>query len=94
MSCVKERGTGRSCSARTPYDAGKATWRNASQRIEDILPIADAEFVNDGYIRVYQDVRGLGGSEGDYVMNRPLRGPLNGTAVDHATDAYDRSTGW
>ena len=36
-----------------------------------------------------QDVRGKYGSEGDYVMNRPLRGPLNPTPVDHATDAYD-----
>lgn len=45
---------------RTPYDAGKATSRNRSQRIEEILPVMDADFVNDGYIRVYQDVRGTG----------------------------------
>src|SRR3712207_1835503 len=45
--------------SRTPYDADKATSRNRSQKIEEILPVADAEFVNDGYIRVYQDVRGL-----------------------------------
>jgi predicted acyl esterase len=30
-----------------------------------------------GYIRVVQDIRGKHGSEGDYVVNRPLRGPLN-----------------
>ncbi len=29
------------------------------------------------------------GSEGDYVMNRPLHGPQNPTPVDHATDTYD-----
>jgi putative CocE/NonD family hydrolase len=74
---------------RTPYNAGKTASRNPSQKIEEILPISDAEFVNDGYIRVYEDVRGRNGSEGDYVMNRPLRGPLNDTPVDHATDAYD-----
>jgi hypothetical protein len=74
---------------RTPYNADGATSRNRSQKIEEILPVMDAEFVNDGYIRVYQDVRGLYRSEGDYVMNRPLRGPLNTTNVDHATDAYD-----
>ncbi|MGC2467176.1 MAG: CocE/NonD family hydrolase, partial [Candidatus Acidiferrum sp.] len=45
--------------------------------------------VEDGYIRVVQDVRGKYGSEGDYVMNRPLHGPLNPTNVDHATDTYD-----
>jgi putative CocE/NonD family hydrolase len=75
--------------SRTPYDADKATWRIPSQTIEDILPVMDEAFVDDGYIRVYQDVRGLHKSEGDYVMNRPLRGPLNNTPVDHATDAYD-----
>jgi predicted acyl esterase len=36
-----------------------------------------------------QDVRGKYHSEGDYVMNRPLRGPLNPSNVDHATDTYD-----
>jgi putative CocE/NonD family hydrolase len=74
---------------RTPYDAAKTTWRNPSQRIEEILPVMDADFVDDGYIRVYQDVRGEHRSEGDYVMTRPVRGPLNHSAVDHATDAYD-----
>jgi putative CocE/NonD family hydrolase len=38
---------------------------------------------------VVQDVRGKHRSEGDYVMNRPLRGPLNPTPVDHATDTWD-----
>ena len=36
-----------------------------------------------------QDVRGKYGSEGDYVMTRPLHGPLNPTPVDHSTDTYD-----
>jgi hypothetical protein len=74
---------------RTPYNAAGATSRNASQQITEILPVSDKEFVEDGYIRVYQDVRGIHKSEGDYVMNRPLRGPLNKTANDHATDAWD-----
>ena len=43
----------------------------------------------DGYIRVFQDIRGKYGSEGDYVITRPLRGPLNPTATDHTTDAWD-----
>jgi len=75
--------------SRTPYDANRATSRNRSQKIEEILPVMDADFVDDGYIRVYQDVRGLGKSEGEYVMNRALRGPLNPGKIDHATDAYD-----
>jgi uncharacterized protein len=75
--------------SRTPYNAAQTTTRNRSQTITEILPIADAEFVQDGYIRVYQDVRGLDRSAGEYVMVRPLRGPLNKGRVDHSTDAYD-----
>jgi putative CocE/NonD family hydrolase len=45
--------------------------------------------VEGGYIRVVQDIRGRYNSEGDYVMNRPLHGPLNPTPVDHSTDTYD-----
>jgi putative CocE/NonD family hydrolase len=53
------------------------------------LPQGDEVFVADGYIRVFQDVRGKYGSEGDYVMTRPPRGPLNNSGIDHTTDAWD-----
>jgi len=75
--------------SRTPYDAHHETHRVASQRTVDILEVMDAEFVEDGYIRVYQDIRGLHRSEGAYIMNRPLVGPLNDTGIDESTDAYD-----
>jgi putative CocE/NonD family hydrolase len=54
-----------------------------------ILPQGDEVFVGSNYIRVFQDVRGKYKSEGHYVMTRPVRGPLNPTATDHVTDAYD-----
>ena len=75
--------------SRTPYNANKTTMRIQSPHIIDMLPVMDAEFVNDGYIRVYQDVRGRSKSEGQFVMNRPIKGPLNVTTVDESTDAYD-----
>ena len=75
--------------SRTPYDAAGSVSRTHSQKLTEILPVMDAEFVEDNYIRVYQDIRGLHHSEGDFVMNRPIRGPLNSTLVDEATDAYD-----
>ncbi len=75
--------------SRTPYDAHESTHRVASQRIVDILEAMDAEFAEDGYIRVYQDIRGLHRSEGQYIMNRPIVGPLNDTGIDESTDAYD-----
>lgn len=75
--------------SRTPYDAAGSTARTASQRLVDILPVMDAEFVDDGYVRVYQDIRGMHHSEGQFVMTRPLSGPLNATGIDESTDAYD-----
>jgi putative CocE/NonD family hydrolase len=74
---------------RTPYDAAARATRAESMRMLSTLPQGDEVFVSDGYIRIFQDVRGKYGSEGDYVMTRPLRGPLNPTATDHSTDAYD-----
>ncbi len=75
---------------RTPYSADKATSRgNFGALPENILSPLAAELVRAGYVVAYEDVRGKYKSGGDYVMNRPLRGPLNPTAVDHSTDAYD-----
>jgi len=74
---------------RTPYNASQRAVRNDSPRMLALLPLADEVFVEAGYIRVFQDVRGKYKSEGDYVMTRPVRGPLNPTVTDHVTDAYD-----
>ncbi len=74
---------------RTPYHAATRAKRMASPHMLSTLSMADEGFVPAGYIRVFQDVRGKYDSQGDYVMTRPLRGPLNPTEVDHSTDAYD-----
>ena len=77
---------------RTPYNANELTSHAASSHLGPILngyDNATEVIVEGGYIRVVSDVRGKYGSEGDYVMNRPLQGPLNPTKVDHATDTYD-----
>ena len=77
---------------RTPYDANKLTSHAESAHLGPVLSGYDNAtevIVEGGYIRAVQDVRGKHGSEGDYVVNRPLRGPLNPTPVDHATDTYD-----
>jgi uncharacterized protein len=74
---------------RTPYNATNRALRSNSEHMLAILPQGDEVFVEGGYIRVFQDVRGKYKSQGDYVMTRPVRGPLNDTATDHVTDAYD-----
>jgi uncharacterized protein len=48
-----------------------------------------AEMIPDGYIFVFQDIRGRYGSEGTFVMQRPVRDPKNAKAVDEGTDTYD-----
>jgi putative CocE/NonD family hydrolase len=77
---------------RTPYDANATTTYAQSSHLAPALNGYDNALdviIPGGYIRVVQDVRGKYGSEGDYVMNRPLRGPLNPTQVDESTDTYD-----
>jgi putative CocE/NonD family hydrolase len=74
---------------RTPYNAKGRAKRADSASMLATLPLADEIFVKNGYIRVYQDIRGKYGSEGGYVVTRPVIGPLNDTKVDHTTDAYD-----
>jgi len=74
---------------RTPYDARGSTTRTFSPDIAMSLSMSDEPLVRNGYIRAYQDCRGKYKSEGEYIINRPLRGPLNSSEVDHATDAWD-----
>ena len=74
---------------RTPYNASARLLRFNSPKLASVVPQMLDTAVAAGYIVVYQDVRGKYGSEGDYVMNRPLIGPLNPTGNDHATDSWD-----
>jgi putative CocE/NonD family hydrolase len=77
---------------RTPYSADQLTSHAASSHLGQILygyDNATDVIVEGGYIRVVQDIRGKYGSEGDYVMNRPIHGPQNPTPVDEATDTWD-----
>ncbi len=78
---------------RTPYNAAEMTAHAENAQMESVLQGYDNQpdvIVKGGYIRVVQDVRGKYGSEGDYVMNRPMAGtPFNPTPVDHSTDAWD-----
>ncbi len=74
---------------RTPYNAAARASRTDSPNMISALPQGDEVFVRNGYIRVFQDIRGKYGSEGDYVVTRPVIGPLNRTTTDHVTDAHD-----
>ena len=77
---------------RTPYDAEELA--SATPGIYSSLPGADESdqdpITASGYIRVFQDVRGMHKSEGIYMMNpAPAGTPFNPTKFDDSTDTYD-----
>ena len=65
---------------RTPY--GVANW---SRHFASYLK----ELAEDGYVFVFQDIRGRFGSEGTFVMQRPLRATDPQLQFDECTDAFD-----
>jgi uncharacterized protein len=48
-----------------------------------------ADMVPDGYIFVFQDIRGRYGSEGKFVMLHPIHDASDANGVDESTDTYD-----
>ena len=75
---------------RTPYNAAGRAARSKSGRMIEALPLSDEVFVEAGYIRVYQDVRGKYGSEGAYLMTPPpVASGFNPSGADDTMDGYD-----
>ena len=69
---------------------GRRAVRSKSGRMIEALPLSDEVFVEAGYIRVYQDVRGKYGSEGPYLMTPPpAKSGFNPSNADDTMDAYD-----
>ena len=66
---------------RTPY--GVKGWSSAA------LNGSRAELVKDGYIFVFQDIRGRTDSEGVFEMLRPPRDKRDPKSIDESTDTYD-----
>lgn len=73
---------------RTPFGAQQMV-RLDEPLLERAVPLSYSEAARHGYIFAFQDIRGKFGSGGDYVVMRPIQGPLNASAVDHSTDAWD-----
>jgi len=65
---------------RTPY--GVEAWQGSfATYLRDLAA--------DGYVFVFQDIRGRFGSEGTFVMQRPLRAADDEKGIDEGTDAFD-----
>jgi uncharacterized protein len=65
---------------RTPYGVENADGKFAAY----LKALAD-----EGYIFVFEDIRGKFGSEGTFVMQRPARAAGDTKALDEGTDTYD-----
>lgn len=66
---------------RTPYGVGR------EDRGQLQYPYGD--LARDGYVFVFQNIRGRFKSEGTFVMARPLSDHAKRDAIDESTDAYD-----
>jgi uncharacterized protein len=69
---------------RTPYNAESG----GEKQFSFYLSIY-SRFVKEGYILVFQDVRGRFMSEGTYVNVRPFKPDKTGNETDEASDTYD-----
>ena len=65
---------------RTPYGIAGA---------EGVFATSYAELAEEGFIFVFQDIRGRFGSEGQFVMLRPPRDKRDTKAIDESSDTYD-----
>ncbi|HEY1766116.1 MAG TPA: CocE/NonD family hydrolase [Terracidiphilus sp.] len=74
---------------RTPYDAASRMHVEESPNLLDQVTVGDDVWIKAKFIRVFQDVRGKYGSEGQYVMTPPPAGPLNPHGPNDTTDAWD-----
>ncbi|QMW05155.1 CocE/NonD family hydrolase [Spirosoma foliorum] len=66
---------------RTPYGVSETPTPDRIQYVKDMA--------DDGYIFVYQDIRGRYKSEGTFEMQRFTRDKKNSKAIDESTDTYD-----
>jgi putative CocE/NonD family hydrolase len=66
---------------RTPY--------GVPENAQGMGAIYDEPLSVDGYIFVFQNIRGRFKSEGSFVMLRPPRDKSNRKSIDEGTDAYD-----
>ncbi|MGZ5438433.1 MAG: CocE/NonD family hydrolase [Candidatus Aminicenantales bacterium] len=69
---------------RTPYQAPETTRPLAAESYRELIA--------EGYIFVFQDIRGRFKSEGTFVMQRPPRDRRDARAIDESTDATDSIT--
>ena len=69
---------------RTPYNA-----EGQGEEAYNFFVTVYSRFIEEGYILVFQDVRGRFMSEGEFVNVRPFIPDKKGKQIDEASDTYD-----
>jgi putative CocE/NonD family hydrolase len=72
---------------RTPYGADFPVAEDSTIPVKEMGPFQP--MAKEGYIFVFQDIRGKFKSEGTFEMTRPLYHLIDKTKTDESTDAYD-----
>src|SRR5277367_4509184 len=75
--------------AKLPFLIERSPYGFDNGRAENTLQTRYKELADEGFIFVLQDIRGRYQSEGQFVMQRPVRDPSNPQSIDEGSDTYD-----
>jgi uncharacterized protein len=79
----------RNATSKLPFLIERSPYGFDNGRAELALRTRYQQLADEGFIFVLQDIRGRYQSEGQFVMQRPVRDPSNPRSIDEGTDTYD-----
>src|SRR5258706_6810956 len=75
--------------AKLPLGIERSPYGWTGKRPDNVLAGRYKQMADEGFIFVFQDIRGRYQSDGTFVMQRPLRDPAVPNSIDEGTDTYD-----
>ena len=81
--------TPRNASEKLPFLIERSPYGFNQAGIERSLANRYKQLADEGFIFVFQDIRGRYGSDGTFVMQRPVRDPKDPKSIDEGSDTYD-----
>jgi putative CocE/NonD family hydrolase len=79
----------RNATGKLPFLIERSPYGFDNGRDERTLATRYKEMADEGFIFVLQDIRGRYGSEGQFVMQRPVHDRSKPDSIDEGTDTYD-----
>jgi putative CocE/NonD family hydrolase len=79
----------KNAAAKLPFLIERSPYGFDNGRAERTLETRYKQLADEGFIFVLQDIRGRYQSEGQFVMQRPVRDPSNPQSIDEGSDTYD-----